>query len=131
VSGEELLTLVGHAVSIDFASYSPDGSRIVTAGCDRTDVDGYCALGTARLWDAANGNLLMTLSGHGCNQDNQCGVLSAVFSPDGARIVTVGADRTARVWPGSPDEMLKMARQRVQRDDPALTSEERVQYGLD
>jgi WD40 repeat protein len=130
-SGKKRLTLAGHPIGIESATFSPDGARVMTAGCDQWDIDSSCTLGTVKLWDAVSGDLVMTLSGHGCNRENNCGVLSALFSPDGARIVTVGADRTVRVWPGSPDEMLKMARQGVQRDGPTLTPEERVQYGLD
>ena len=64
------------------ASFSPDGARIVTTSSDRT----------ARLWDAATGQEILTLRGH----EDQ--VLSASFSPDGARIVTASDDHTARLW---------------------------------
>ena len=74
--------LSGHKSAVLSAEFSPDGSRIVTASKDKT----------ARLWDAATGNLLATLLGH------EDAVLSAQFSSDGARIVTASANKTARVW---------------------------------
>ena len=63
-------------------AFSPDGARIVTCGND----------GTARVWDAATGKLLLTLAGH-------TGVIvTARFSPDGIRIATASLDGTNRVW---------------------------------
>jgi hypothetical protein len=47
---------------------------------------------TARLWDAATGTEIAVLVGH------EEGVISAVFSPDGSRIVTVSGDTTAGIW---------------------------------
>jgi hypothetical protein len=44
------------------------------------------------MWDAASGARIGVLIGHGDT------VWSALFSPDGRRIVTASADRTARVW---------------------------------
>ena len=44
------------------------------------------------MWDAATGKAIAVLSGH------EGPVLSAAFSPDGARAVTASSDKTARVW---------------------------------
>ena len=74
--------LSGHENRVRSASFSPDGTRIVTASWDNT----------ARVWDAASGRAIATLSGH------EHAVKGASFSPDGTRIVTVFDDRTARVW---------------------------------
>ncbi len=52
--------------------FSPDGKRLATR-------DGN----VVRLWDAATGKLLQTLTGH---QDS---VLSVVFSPDGSQLAIV------------------------------------------
>ncbi|HJZ54385.1 MAG TPA: serine/threonine-protein kinase, partial [Gemmataceae bacterium] len=78
----ELLALKGHTSSVMSASFSPDGSRIVTASLDDT----------ARVWDAKTGAELLALKGH-TNAVN-----SASWSPDGSRILTASWDTTARVW---------------------------------
>jgi len=76
-----LATLRGHTNSINYAEFSPDGQRIVTASSDNT----------ARVWNALDGRLLVTVYHDG-------GVWHATFSPDGRRIVTASYDHTARVW---------------------------------
>jgi tRNA A-37 threonylcarbamoyl transferase component Bud32 len=78
----DLLTLKGHTTSLTSASFSPDGSRIVTASLDKT----------AKLWDARNGTEIHTFKGH------TDFVYSASFSPDGSRVVTASKDKTAKVW---------------------------------
>jgi hypothetical protein len=75
----QLATLTGHRSNVLSATFSPDGARIVTASADWT----------AKVWDAATGQLLTTLEGHDW-------VRSAAFSPDGTRIVTASLDRTAK-----------------------------------
>ena len=71
-----------HQASVEFAQFSPDGKRIVTASWDKT----------ARLWDATTGKPLGEVMKH---RDR---VRSAQFSPDGERVVTGSDDRTARIW---------------------------------
>ena len=65
-------TLRGHTESVRFATFSPDGKKIITASVDKT----------ARIWDAQSGKTLRTLGGHGDI------VTSASFSPDGKKVVT-------------------------------------------
>jgi WD40 repeat protein/tRNA A-37 threonylcarbamoyl transferase component Bud32 len=76
------LALKGHEKSVEFASFSPDGSRVVTASEDRT----------ARIWDARTGAVLAVLKGH------QEGLLFAYFSPDGRMVLTRASDNTMRLW---------------------------------
>ena len=82
----DLLTLKGHSFMVNKASFSPDGSRIVTGSAD----------GTPKVWDARRGACTLTLKGH-----NNI-VWAASFSPDGARGVTGSYDYTAKIWHTAP-----------------------------
>ena len=75
-------SLLEHDGRIHSASFSPDGTLIVTASEDTT----------ARVWDAKSGKPI----GEPLKHDGA--VRSAGFSPDGTRIVTASEDQTARVW---------------------------------
>jgi WD40 repeat protein/serine/threonine protein kinase/tetratricopeptide (TPR) repeat protein len=77
-----VVAILGHERWVKHASFSPDGRRVVTASDDRT----------ARVWDAATGQLLTRPLRH------EGTVGDASFSPDGRRIVTASADHTARLW---------------------------------
>ena len=73
--------------------FSPNGERIVTASSDDT----------ARVWNAASGQLVVALQGHPRNVSTDLSPRrkvpwAAVFSPDGQRIVTVTSDATPRVF---------------------------------
>ncbi len=71
-----------HTDGVLFAAFSPDCSRVVTAGED------FAAI----IWDfAAGAQVGMTLT-HSNN------IWMAAFSPDGKLVVTASADQTARVW---------------------------------
>jgi WD40 repeat protein len=76
------LTLKGHEKAVSFASFSPDGRRVVTASEDRT----------ARIWDAKTGAVLAVLKGH------EEGLRFASFSPDGKMVLTFANDNTVRLW---------------------------------
>ncbi len=78
----QLSVLSGHQDRVTSATYSGDGTRIVTASMDKS----------ARVWDSLTGAQLAQLTGHSGL------VESAAFSPDGTRIVTASDDKTARIW---------------------------------
>ncbi len=91
-TGEELLTLSGHADAVNGVVFSPDGLLLATA----------CGDAAARIWDATSGQLLHTLSGHApaarAGSLHPGGVVDIAFSSDGKRLATGGADGAARVW---------------------------------
>ncbi len=88
---QERNQLSGHQSSVLNASFSPDGSRIVTASYDDA----------ARVWDSQSGKLIQALKGH---QDS---VNNASFSPDDSHIVTASYDNTARVWNSQSGELIQ------------------------
>ena len=89
-SGRELMTLSGHEAPIWSRSYSPDGTRIVSGGRDKT----------VKIWNAITGTEIMTLRGHGdWPEDPEYSPVSSVaFSPDGKRIVSGSYDCTVKIW---------------------------------
>src|SRR6516162_850786 len=77
----KLMASLEHQDEVNHATFSPDGTRILTASSDKT----------AKLWEAVSGKLLVSFN----DQDE---VLQAVFSADGTRILTAGKDKNARLW---------------------------------
>jgi WD40 repeat protein len=63
-------------------AWSPDGRRLASASSDQT----------VRLWDAATGQPLATLTGHTSY------VLAVAWSPDGRRLASASSDMTVRLW---------------------------------
>ncbi|XRB15424.1 EF-hand domain-containing protein [Pseudoscourfieldia marina] len=71
-----------HSLGVTSASYSADGTRIVSASDDST----------VRIWDATTGACISVLEGHTGQ------VESASYSADGTRIVSASYDKSVRVW---------------------------------
>jgi WD40 repeat protein len=81
-SGKKLLEFKGHEMPASTLTFSPDGSRLLSA-CRGRDV---------KLWDARTGTELISYVGH---TDR---VYAAVFNPDASRVLTGGTDGTIRLW---------------------------------
>ncbi|XRB18787.1 EF-hand domain-containing protein [Pseudoscourfieldia marina] len=77
-----LNNMKGHSDGVTSASYSADGTRIVSASLDKN----------VRVWDATTGACLSVLEGHSGD------VTSASYSADGTRIVSASWDKSIRVW---------------------------------
>jgi WD40 repeat protein len=77
-----------HERAVSSASFSSDGTRVVTASFSGR---------MARVWDARTGQPLTEPLKH------EGGVKSASFSPDGTRVVTA-SDKSARVWDIASDQ---------------------------
>jgi WD40 repeat protein len=80
-TGQEQLTLKGHADRVYSVAFSPDGKRIASASWDMT----------VKVWEAQTGQEQLTLKGHAGR------VHSVAFSPDGKRLASAG-DGTVRLW---------------------------------
>ncbi len=80
-TGETAVTL-DHKAEVRRATFSPDGSHLVT----------ITANGDVAVWDLNARSAAAVALRHGKP------VSFAAFSPDGTRIVTAGADHTLRVW---------------------------------
>jgi WD40 repeat protein len=77
-----LLSIPAHTGPVRGLAFSPDGTRLATAGGDRT----------ARVWEAATGRELVALHGH---RDI---IWRIAFSPDGTRLATASQDYMLKVW---------------------------------
>ncbi len=71
-----------HEGVVEYAEFSPDGTRFATASQDTT----------ARIWDTETASPLTPPLQH------QGGVISAKFSKDGLSLLTISVGREARIW---------------------------------
>jgi WD40 repeat protein len=79
-----LLRLVtGHDGAVAQGVFTPDGTKFVSGGADKT----------LRLWQVADGAPLRAWSGH------DAAVSSVAVTADGKTIVSGSLDRTVRLWP--------------------------------
>ncbi len=84
-SGDTVLDVPeAHAESITRVAWSPNGSVIASGS-------GYRG-GPTRLWDAASGKPVGALEAH------TSWISQLIFSADGRRLYSAGADQTIRIW---------------------------------
>lgn len=78
----QLATLYGHTDAVLAVAFSPDGSRMVSAGADRV----------IKVWDRQSLHAVLTLRGHAA------AVTALAFRPDGRRLASGSADGSVRIW---------------------------------
>lgn len=76
-----LYTYAGHPSGVSSVAWSPDGTSIASVGWDQT----------IQVWNARNGQRLLTYRGH---PDAR----SVVWSPDSTRIASAGNNFTVQIW---------------------------------
>ncbi|MET8161709.1 WD40 repeat domain-containing protein [Sphaerisporangium sp. NPDC005289] len=80
--------LTGHDGVVVDVAFSPDGTRIATAGDD----------GTVRLWDAGARKQIGAPLNEPDNDESAVALGAVAFSPDGARLATAGDDGAVHLW---------------------------------
>jgi WD40 repeat protein len=100
-TGKRELELVGHLGLVMHATWSPDGTTVVTAAAD----------GAARIWDAKTGDQMALYRPPGRAR-------VANFAPDGNRLVIGNDDGTAAIYEiaryhANPQELTRLLRCRV------------------
>ena len=90
--------LRGHTETVYAAAFHPQGTRLATAGRDRT----------VWLWDLARGEPVVRLPGHAMY------VWSLAFSPDGKTLASGSGDQTVRLWDTEPLRVRHQARREAE-----------------
>jgi WD40 repeat protein len=119
-TGRTLRVLRGHFSSVQSVAFSPDGRWIVTGGPR-----------TAGLWEAATGQFFAPtgLSDPFLRGPVRGPVSTALFTPDGRRLVTASGDGTVRTYLcsvcGGVAELVRLAKARLAEVERNLTAAER------
>jgi WD40 repeat protein/mono/diheme cytochrome c family protein len=78
----EVRTIANHADWVTAIAWSDDGTRLVSGSRDKS----------AKVFDAKNGELLVSYSGHAA------AVRGVAFLPDGKQVVSTGSDKKLHRW---------------------------------
>lgn len=76
------IDLTQHTDEVWYCDFSHDGTKLVTAGKDRTVL----------IYDTSDFSVLQRLT------DHEDGVAFASWSPDDTKLITCSQDKKARVW---------------------------------
>jgi WD40 repeat protein len=85
-TGQEALTLKGHAREVRGVAFSPDGKRLASAGEDWRGSE-------LKVWDLTTAQEILTLKGGATD-----GFFAIAFSPDGKRLASAWDNGTIKLW---------------------------------
>jgi WD40 repeat protein/serine/threonine protein kinase len=91
-TGQGPLTLNAHRRDVYSVAFSPDGKRLASAGGVWDEKQNKYTAGVVKVWGVKTGKEQLMVTGH------TTVVCSVAFSPDGKRLASASADRTAKVW---------------------------------
>lgn len=111
---QDLLVLRGHTDRINWASYSPDGSHIVSCSDDNT----------IRVWDATSGRCVQVF------KDQEINIVHVEFALDNIHIFSKSDDGTIKTWLFQPIQQL-INETCEKFKNRQLTPKERSKYYLD
>ena len=80
-----------------YAAFSPDGLRVVTATIPEPAMIPEPDCNCIKIWCAVTGELVKAFEPH------PMGALTAVFSPDGARVLVTTNDGVLKIWAIEPE----------------------------
>ncbi len=95
--GGTVRTYTGHAGRVGALAATPDGTRFVTGGADRT----------ARVWETATGKTLATFTSAAlpsAGETREVGVSAVAISPDGTVVAAGTVEGTLQLWPLTADD---------------------------
>jgi WD40 repeat protein len=82
----------GDIATVYGLAWSPDGTRL--ASCGSKPIVLFASNGGVRIWNAANGQRVLTYTGHSQSVD----LRALAWSPDGKYIASGGTDQIVQVW---------------------------------
>lgn len=102
-TGKVAATLTGHQDRVRHATFSKDGTRVLSSSNDRT----------ARIWTLKesvkpDGELTIEAEVTQIFRGHEWAVLSAEFSDEGRFVITASEDNTARIWDAETGEELSV-----------------------
>ncbi|KAJ3322341.1 hypothetical protein HDU76_013894 [Blyttiomyces sp. JEL0837] len=89
--GSHLQYFLGHTTSVSSASFSKDGTKLISSSNDAT----------CRIWDIGTGKEILRLEGH------EHFVYNACFSNDGRKAASASRDQSVIIWDANSGKIIK------------------------